>query len=257
MIDVITRADGLAIITINRPEKANAIDVDSKLRIAEQIDRAAASDDVRAVIVTGAGSRHFCAGSDVRELAGLDHEHMIEMIHAERAMYVAALRSPKPVIAAVNGHAFGAGLLLVICCDYAVAAEAARFAVPELSLGATTPVEGLLLPWIIGLGWARALYFTGKQLDAEEAMRLGIVHDVTPADFDSCLDRAIGAASHISGAPDAFKLQKQWMYQVVSSGDLDAVIEESVYAGSAQLMNPAVSAAARSFLVRRKDGAKQ
>ena len=254
MIDVIS-ADGLVILTINRPEKANAIDVESKRTIADQINHAASRDDVRAIVVTGKGNRHFCAGSDIGELADLDPERMIDMLHAERAMYVSALRSPKPVIAAVNGNAFGAGLIMVICCDYAVAADSARFAVPEMSLAASTPVEGLLLPFIIGLGWARALYYTGTQLDAGEALRLGIVHELASA--ESCLERAIEAGSRLSFAPSAFTLQKQWMYRLVSSGSLDSVIEESVYSGAAQLASPAVAAATRKFLFRRKNGTER
>src|SRR5436309_921078 len=131
-------------LTIDRPEKANALPASGKLEMAQHIKAASAQDDVLAVVIIGGGDRHFCAGSDVAELADLDAPRMLEMLRAEHAMYVAALRSPKPVVAAVNGYAMGTGLLLVVSCDYAVGSSSARVGVPELAVGASTPLEGLL-----------------------------------------------------------------------------------------------------------------
>lgn len=241
---------GIAECVIQRAEKANALTAAGKFQLAAELHDLSGRDDVHAIIITGAGTRNFCGGSDVAELVDLDVEPMIAMLEAEHAMYAAALGSDKPIVAVVNGHAMGTGLLLVISCDYAVAVRHATFGVPELAVGASTPLEGVLLPWIIGLGWSRAMYFGGRRLDSNEAIQLGIIHEV--ADDGVALDRARAVADDIASAPTAFCSQKRWMRRLINSGNLEAVIQESIYSGALQLVGPDVKDGARRFLEQRR-----
>lgn len=243
--------NGVAIVTIERAEKANALPEDGKRALAEEITRMSEQEGVDAVVVTGRGNRAFCAGSDVAEMQGFDPTTMYRMLGAERDMYLAALSSPKPVVAAVNGFALGAGLILVMSCDYAVAATTARLGTPELTIGVAAPLEGFLLPWVIGLGHARRLFYTGHQLDATEAAALGLVQEVTePQDV---VNRAVEVAKEIGALPGAgFRVQKALLHRLVSTGDLESVIEASRYATSLQFADGATSETMKKFLTRKR-----
>jgi enoyl-CoA hydratase/carnithine racemase len=243
--------DGVALIRIKRADKANSLPKSAKRQVAVAINEATSREDVTAIVVTGEGQRAFCAGSDINEMRHFDADQMYEMLGAERDMYVAALESPKPVVAAVNGFALGAGFILVMSCDYAVASSNARFGTPELTIGVAAPLEGFLLPSIVGLGRARAMFYTGKQIDANEATDLGLVHEVTSP--ESCLERAVEAARRIGDLPsDAFRIQKGLLYRLISSGSLDSVIEASRYATGLQFSRRDTANAIERFLSRSR-----
>jgi enoyl-CoA hydratase len=245
--------DGVALITIERVDKANALPEAVKQGLAIEIKENVARDEVKAIVLTGQGERAFCAGSDISEMRTFNPDQMYRMLGAERAMYRAAIESPKPVVAAVNGVALGAGMILVMACDYAVASATARFGTPELTIGVSAPLEGFLLPWIVGLGWARAMFYTGRQLNAEEALRLGLIQEVTEP--DSCLSRAIEAARRIAALPgDGFRIQKRLLYRLIAGGDLESVIEASRYAASLQFVGQDTADAMGRFLVGRAAG---
>lgn len=243
--------DAIAVVTIQRPEKANALPRRAKSEMAGAIRTAGDRDDVKAIVLAGAGGRAFCAGSDLIEMQGFDARAMRDMLAAERSLYLAALTSPKPVVAAVNGYALGAGFILVMCCDYAIACRAARFGAPELTLGVAAPLEGLMLPWIVGLGRARAMFYTGRQLSAEEALNLGLIHEVVePA---GCVERAVEAAGAIADLPgDGFTIQKRSLYRLISTGQLDAAIEESHLATSLQFAGDETREGIARFLASRR-----
>jgi enoyl-CoA hydratase/carnithine racemase len=243
--------DGVAIVSINRAEKANALPEVGKRTLANEIGNMAGRENVQAIVLTGQGNRSFCAGSDIAEMQSFAQDDMYRMLGAERDMYLAALSCPKPVVAAVNGFALGAGLILVMSCDYAVAAVTARFGTPELTIGVAAPLEGFLLPWIVGLGHARRLFYTGRQLDAAEAERAGLVHEVIEA--ESCLQRAVEAAREMAALPGTgFRIQKALLYQLVTTGHLDSVIEASRHATSLQFADTATTEAMSTFLARQQ-----
>jgi enoyl-CoA hydratase/carnithine racemase len=165
-------------------------------------------------------------------------------------MYLAALTCPKPVVAAVNGYALGAGLIIVMCCDYAVTSTTARFGAPELTLGVAAPLEGLLLPWIVGLGRARAMFYTGRQIAPEEALGMGLVHEVV--DPERCAGRALEVAKAMAQLPsNGFAIQKRSMYRLISTGHLDAAIEESHLATSLQFAGDETREGIGRFLASR------
>ena len=176
----------IATITLNRPEKLNALDTGMIDRLQQLLDGVEAEDAIRAVILTGAGPRAFSAGADIRELhdtmAGGADRVMRDMVRRGQGLTRRIEAFPKPVIAAVNGLAFGGGCEIVEACPLAISADVARFAKPEIRLGFPPPFgDSQRLPRLIGRKRALRLILTGDTIDAHEAARIGLVNDVVPA----------------------------------------------------------------------------
>lgn len=185
-----------AMITINRPEKRNALDKHVREGIKSGFDRAAADANVRAVILTGAGDKAFVAGADISEFEGRTPvDQWREMSFAP--VFDAPEKCPKPVIAAVNGYCLGGGMELALSCDIRIASTAAKFGQPEINLGIIPGGGGTQrLPRVAGMGAALRLILTGDMIDAAEALRLGVVSEVTePAKL---VERALAMAELIA-----------------------------------------------------------
>jgi crotonobetainyl-CoA hydratase len=175
----------VALVTINRPEVLNALHRGVDEELARVWDCFQADPDAWVAILTGAGERGFCAGSDLKEAAG-DPRRPIWELHGAPGGFgglVQRFDLLKPVIAAVNGHAIGGGIDLVLACDIAVAAEHATFAMPEARVGVPAGFGGLeRLVRQIPEKLAMELVLTGRRFSAEEALRAGLVNKVVPAD---------------------------------------------------------------------------
>ena len=177
--------DGIATITLNRPERRNAFNVEMLDLWVEALRDARANDAVQVVVVTGAG-RAFCSGGDVGsmsergDMTGLEHKRWLEVVHR---IPLALEELDKPVIAALNGAAAGAGLDMALMCDLRFAAEGARFSEAYVKVG-LIPGDGgtYFLPRLIGTARALELIWSGDAFDAQEAFRLGIVNRVVPPD---------------------------------------------------------------------------
>jgi enoyl-CoA hydratase len=244
-------SNGTATVSIGRPSKANSLRARDKRALADEITSLGSRADVRAIVITGEGDRAFCAGSDINEMRHFGVPEMYDMLADERAMYVSVLQSPKPVVAAVNGHALGAGLILSMVTDYSVAATTARLGTPELTIGVAAPLEGLLLPALVGLTRARELFYLGQPVGAEEAHRIGLVNAVAPT--EEVVARAIDIAERIAGLPgDGFRVQKSVLNVLLSSGDLERAIVESHYATSQQFSDGETGQAMTAFLGRKE-----
>jgi enoyl-CoA hydratase len=174
--------DDVATITINRPDKYNALNVEVKKALLDMFKRAEGAASVRAIVLTGAGKKAFVSGSDISDFKGRDSESIKPIVGGSRDIgdYVETMY--KPIIAAVNGYALGGGCELAMVCDIRYASANARFGLPEINLG-TLPGNGgtVRLPRLVGLGIAKELVLTGTLIDAEEARRIGLVNRV----FDS------------------------------------------------------------------------
>jgi enoyl-CoA hydratase/carnithine racemase len=171
-------ADGVATLTLNRPEKKNALSIALRDAFSDALATLARDDAVKVVVVTGAGDT-FSAGFDLREFDRLDDEAFAARLWASSdRWHRACLEFPLPLLAAVNGPALAGGLDLAVMCDVRVAAESARFAHPEIAFGDV--VYGPLHD-IVGGAVARDLCFTGRAIDASEALRLHLVSVVVPA----------------------------------------------------------------------------
>jgi enoyl-CoA hydratase/carnithine racemase len=166
----------VAYVTINRPERLNACDFETYTRLAEVWTEFRDDPGLLVAIFTGAGERAFCAGSDIKS-------NYVEGLGSEKAKspYPVLLELTKPIIAAINGHANGGGLEQALACDIRVAAEHAEFGFGEVRLGWLPGGGGTQrLPRLIPLGRALELLYTGKRIEAKEALRLGLVDYVVP-----------------------------------------------------------------------------
>lgn len=179
---VYEKRDGIVKITFNRPEILNALDRRARLELLEALRDAEKDEAIRVVILTGAGDRAFSAGADVRIFKGMTPAEARRYVKVAKAATNKLQTLRKPVIAMINGFALGGGLEIVLACDLAVAADSAKFGQTELNLGLVPGAGGTQrLPQTIGVRRAKQLIFTGEQIDAMEALQLGIVNQVVPA----------------------------------------------------------------------------
>lgn len=173
--------DRIATVTLQRPDRLNALDLALRSRLAQTFDELHLDDQVWAVVLTGAGTRAFCSGVDLKEAKDLSNSQILPHRGEGRNAFEAVLECGKPVIAAVNGWALGGGCELALACDIRIAAEHARFGLPEAKRGMGGNFGTQLLPRIIPLGLAYELLYTGDDIDAERAQELGLVNRVVPA----------------------------------------------------------------------------
>lgn len=173
-------AERIATITVARPEKLNALDGATIAALGEAIDRARASSEVGGIILTGAG-RAFVAGADISQFPTLGEEGARRLAQEGQAVFRRFETSPKPVIAAVNGFALGGGCELAMACHLRIAADVAKFGQPEVKLGIIPGYGGTQrLPRLVGKGRALQLILGGETIDAQEALRIGLVNAVVP-----------------------------------------------------------------------------
>jgi len=187
--------DGVAVITLNRPEKKNALSIALREEVVALLGQMAGDDAVKALVITGNGGS-FSAGFDLREFAVTDPGHQERLWHSSDLFHHAVHRFPVPVIAAVDGIAYGGGFDLAVLCDLRIATHRATFAHPETALG---PVVYGPLHDLVGGAIARELALTGREIDAREALRLHIVSEL--ADPTDLAERARNLARQISRAP--------------------------------------------------------
>jgi len=174
-------ADGIAVITLNRPEARNAINLEVVNELHVALEALGRDGTTRVLILTGAGRTAFASGADIRELRERRAADALRGINS--SLFLAVERFPLPTLAAVNGYALGGGCELALACDMRIATESARFGQPEVGLG-IIPAAGAAyrLPRIIGAGRARELILTGRIIDADEALSIGLVNRVVPDD---------------------------------------------------------------------------
>jgi len=186
----------MALITIDRADKHNAISLATLDELQDAARRAAADDAVRVITITGAGERAFASGSDLSEVLHRDLHKALEPIVQGLADQLE--RTPKPTIAAINGICMGGGLEVALGCDLRICSPNARFATPEGKLG-IIPGGGATarLPRIVGRGWGMEMLLMGEPIDAERALAIGLVTRVVEA--DALLDEARRMAEHLAG----------------------------------------------------------
>jgi enoyl-CoA hydratase len=179
---LIERDGAVAVITVNRPQVLNALDRATIDELDHAIAAARSDEAVRAVVITGAGTKAFAAGADVRELTDLDAAAALGYAEHGQRVFAAIEDMGKPTVAAINGFALGGGCELALACTLRVAAENARLGQPEIDLGLVPGFAGTQrLPRLIGRGPALAMLLTGQPITAAEALRLGLVTTVVPA----------------------------------------------------------------------------
>ena len=198
---VVERRDQVALVTLNRPQKRNALSIELRLEMAEEFKRIGSDDAVACVVLTGAGSA-FCSGMDTTQFGG-DRANRERLAQSSFAAFDAVGRCPKPIVAAVNGPAVAGGFALALFCDVRLASETARLGFPELPAG--IPPAYAAARATLDAGLARELCLTGRLLDAEEALRRGVVAAVHPP--AELLDAALALAGTVAAAPRSAVLE--------------------------------------------------
>jgi enoyl-CoA hydratase/carnithine racemase len=190
-------ADGVGTIRLDRP-KMNALDVQVQEEIRAAAAEATERDDVKAVVIYG-GERVFAAGADIKEMADMSYTDMVKRSGALQSAFTAVARIPKPVVAAITGYALGGGCELALCADVRFAADNATLGQPEILLGIIPGAGGTQrLTRLVGPSKAKDIIFTGRFVKADEALAIGLVDRLVPA--ESVYEEAVAWARQFSGA---------------------------------------------------------
>jgi enoyl-CoA hydratase/carnithine racemase len=198
----------VARITLSNPAKLNALDAAAILELTGTMAGLAGDAALRAVVLTGAGDKAFSGGVDVQELGAATRATARDAITRLHRCITAVRECPVPVIARVNGYCIGGALELAAACDLRIAADHARFGMPEVRLGIPSVIEAALLPRLMGAGRARWLLLTGELIDAAEALRWGLVERVVAAQaLDAEVDHALDAI--LAGGAGTIRAQKR------------------------------------------------
>jgi enoyl-CoA hydratase len=182
-------SDGVLLLTINRPDKLNALNAQVLDDLDEVFSSVASDTSVRGVVLTGSGSKAFVAGADIKQFQSLSAEGAERFARRGQAVFNLIERLPRPVVAAVNGFALGGGCELALACHMRVAAQSASFGQPEVNLGIIPGYGGTQrLPRLVGRGLATELILTGERVSAQRAYEIGLVNKVVPD--ESLLEQA-------------------------------------------------------------------
>ena len=243
-IDYETRPDGagggrVARLFIDRAAKRNAIGPGVIAGLTDACAELAGDDDLRAVVLAGAGGRTFAAGADVNTMAGLTPDSARAFIAALHDAIDAVRRLPVPVIAAVRGHCLGAAVELAAACDFRAGDTTAVIAMPEVRVGIPSVIEAALLPGLVGWGAAREMLLTGREYGAAEAAEIGFLQTVTaPPDLDAAVDAWLDAI--LACGPAAVRNQKALLNKWQEMPLIEAVaVSIDAFAASFETDEPA------------------
>jgi len=218
----VARDGAVAVVTIDRQEALNALNVETLTELRDRLRELAGDAEVRAVVLTGAGEKAFVAGADIKYMSGLEPEQAKGWgaLGHEAAGLLETM--PKPTIAAINGFALGGGCELALACDIRYASSRAKLGQPEINLGIVPGWGGTQrLARVCGIGVAKDLIFTGRNVDAEEALRIGLVSRVA----DPVLEHALETARDLAAkSPVALGLAKRLVN--LSPGALETAADE-------------------------------
>ncbi len=245
--------DGVALITLNRPERMNTLGGSMKDDLRRAFFEQARNDSaVRAVVITGAGDRAFCAGADIKERANnvlpLPDYHLKQ--RATHELFRAIETFEKPVIAAINGVALGGGLEIALCADIRIAASTAKLGLPEARIGALPAAGGTQrLPRLVGVAWAKQLMFTCEHITADKALQIGLVNEVTAP--EQLLPTALAMAARIAAnAPLSLRFIKQAIDQGLQTG-IESGLEYERYAAAIVVSSEDRREGMRAFVEKR------
>jgi enoyl-CoA hydratase/3-hydroxyacyl-CoA dehydrogenase len=225
---VYRKENSIAWITLNRPSVLNALNRKLWSEIYENLDKAEKDRAIRAVIITGAG-RAFCAGDDIKEVSSLETVEEIRAFFLDSAVptITKIVQFPKPIIAAVNGPAYGGGCEIAMLCDLVIASVNATFAVPEALIGAIPPVAATVGAYLIGKLNVSMMMLTGESLTAQEAKSVGLVNRVVPAaELETAAEKL--AIETMKAAPSSVKMIKKLLYQQFKPDQLKQSVEELI-----------------------------
>jgi len=262
---LLEKQDGLAIITLNRPEVYNALNAELIEQLPKLIDEADRDEATRVVIITGVGNG-FCSGADVRQLLAkqLENPPLMETVYGEvlrgksspMSMAVQMRNMGKPVIAAINGVAAGAGLSIALACDIRIASDKARFSMAFVRRGIIPDTGGTYyLPRLVGTARACELILTGDMIGAEEAERIGMVNRVVPHQELMKATKELGMKL-VNNPPLAIKAAKQAIYHGLVAADLETHLNYELFTNGILTQTEDYEEGVKSFLEKREPSFK-
>ncbi|HVR76978.1 MAG TPA: enoyl-CoA hydratase-related protein [Acidimicrobiia bacterium] len=215
-------------VTLNRPDKLNALNQELTDSLSIALGKAAESDEVRVVVIAGSG-RSFCAGYDLEEGSSTERAAILKSLTHSLERLLEVFDHPKPVVAEVQGHCLAGGCDLMMMCDLAVASDDAVFGQPEIRFGST--VVAHVMPWLIGARKAKELILTGTEIDAIEAERIGLVNRVVPR--DQLGDETMRLARELAVVdPVAMRLTKRAINRSWAAAGFRQALQEGVEIGA-------------------------
>jgi enoyl-CoA hydratase len=219
---LVENTDGVALVTIDRQDALNALNVETLTQLRDRLRELAEDAATRVVVLTGAGEKAFVAGADIKYMATLIHDEARRWGALGHEVTLLLEVMPKPTIAAINGFALGGGCEIALSCDLRYASSKARLGQPEIELGIVPGWGGTQrLARVCGLGAAKELILTGRLIDAEEALRIGLVNVIA----DPVLDHALAVARKLAEkSPVALRIAKKLLN--LSPGGLEVEVEE-------------------------------
>jgi enoyl-CoA hydratase/carnithine racemase len=252
---VLNRGTGVATMTLDRPDRMNALTFEVYAELRDTIDAIAGEADVRAIVLTGAG-KAFCTGGDVHHIIGpllsRDFRSLLQFTRLTCDLVSSLRRCPRPIVAAINGTAAGAGAVIAAACDMRIAASSARIAFLFTKVGLSGADMGAawLLPRIIGLGRATELLMTGEFISADEAHRIGLYNRVLP-DVET-LPAALAFAEQLARGPSlALEITKDALNREAAM-DLTAALEAEAQIQASLMTHPDFREAYESFRDKRQ-----
>jgi enoyl-CoA hydratase len=247
---LLERAGRVAIVTINRPDKRNALNIKTREEGAAVLEELRSDDSVGVAVFTGAGDKAFVAGADIAEFSGRTAITQREVMMG-RSLFTAIDAFPKPVIAMINGYCLGGGCELALACDIRIASESASFGQPEINLGIIPGGGGTQrLTRLVGEGKAMELILTGEIIDAKTAFAIGLVNQVVPG--DQLKAKTMEIANRIADkSPIALRLAKEAV-KLASRSNLDEGLRREVDLFALCFSSEDKDEGVRAFLEKRK-----
>jgi len=247
---LVERRGAVAIVTINRPEKRNALNIQTRAEGAAVLDELRADDSVQVVVLTGAGDKAFIAGADIAEFAERTALQQREVM-LDRSLFNSIDGFPKPIIAMVNGYCLGGGCEVALACDLRIASDKASFGQPEINLGIIPGGGGTQrLTRLVGEGKSIEMILTGEIIDAQTAFAIGLVNHVVPA--DQLETKTMEIANRIAEkSPIALRLAKEAV-RLASRSNLDEGLRREVDLFALVFSSEDKDEGVKAFLEKRK-----
>ncbi len=244
--------DGVAVVTLNRPEKRNAVSLQMHHELESVFVDLSNDDDVRSIVLTGAGDA-FCAGGDVEGMKTGEFRPGGPAVpfHMVRRLVVNLLEVEQPIVAAVNGDGAGLGATIPLFCDITIMAETARLADNHVRMGLVAGDGGVVIwPWLVGMARAKEYLLTGQWIDGKEAERIGLVNYAVPQ--EQVLPRAMEIARRLAqGAPLAIRWTKFSLNKILRD-HVNLALDSSMFLEAATMSSEDLEEAARAFFEKRK-----
>ena len=244
------RNDAIAVVTLNRPEVLNAVDMAMRETLITLLTELNQAEGVRAVVLTGEGDRAFCSGQDLEEIVRYTVDHIDSWVTRQHAMYAAVRDLDKPCIVAFNGVAAGAGLQIALCADLRIGYPEMKLGQPEIKAGLASIVGSYLMTMHLGLSKNTELSLTGDMISGEVAHEIGILNHLVTR--DKVMTKSLALATEMAKlAPTALRLTKQ-RFRALTQAGFDAALEAAKAAQKEAYASGEPQEAMRKFLEARK-----